>query len=97
MLALFVSITAFTTYQVTKRTANVLSIDGIDIYTDCTPVSEYRVIGDVTSLGKVGFDNSYEAHRKHILKRVHDKYPTAQAVLIDGSNVCLKATVLEYK
>ena len=66
-------------YVVNKSTAEVDKLDGVMIFTNCQPVSEYTLLGTV----KVGFGGpEYEGVRDELMKKARKAYPTGNGVIM---------------
>jgi len=86
------AVTAFTVenYIVTKRTAEVEKINGYFVYTDCSPVAPYEVIGEIKSgsFGKaLGVSAAeYKELRDKLISKSHEKYKDAEGIIFQFNN-----------
>lgn len=64
---------------INAASAEVNQIDGLYVFTDCTPVAPYDSLGLVT----IGFitGTQYENIRRSLIKQVKKKYPDANGLL----------------
>jgi len=78
-------------YTVSKSTANVEILQGIRIFHDAKPVMEYEYLGTVKMT--ISLTGGYSEVRNYMIKQAKKKYPTGEAIIIDGS----KADVVKFK
>jgi len=78
-------------YTVSKSTANVEIVQGVRVFHDAKPVMEYEYLGTVKMT--LSFSGGYSEVRNHLLKTAKSKYPTCEAIIIDGN----KADVVKFK
>jgi hypothetical protein len=63
-----------------KQTAEVKQIEGLYVFTDCTPVSPYETLGEVFHGAAVVED--YEGLRNSFIRKVKKKFPTANGIIL---------------
>jgi len=91
------SLASFTVaYTAGKSTAEANQLQGMYIFTDCTPVQPYTVLGtvEVTTAGS----GQYTAVRDKLAAKAKKSYPTADGLLLrlqDGKKD--RADVLQFK
>ena len=70
-------------YEIRKSTAEVDQIQGVYIFVDSKPVTEYDYLGTVKGVGMgASLNPQYNTVRDAILKKVRKEYPGADAVIL---------------
>lgn len=69
-------------YEVRKNTAEVNKIEGLYIFTDSEPVSDYEYLGTVKTNIFQTSNSQYEGVREGLIKQVKKKYPNANGALL---------------
>ena len=82
-----------------KAAASARKIQGLYIFSDCTPVSDYQVLGTVSRNPAISFKSSqYENIRDMLIKKAKDQYPMGEGLILDlrdgGTD---KADVIKFK
>lgn len=82
-----------------KGAARARQIQGLYIFTDCTPAGEYEVLGTVKRSGATSFKSSqYESVRDILIDRAKKEYPMGEGIIFDlrtgGTD---KADVIRFK
>ncbi|HEV8283267.1 MAG TPA: hypothetical protein VGQ09_03095 [Chitinophagaceae bacterium] len=77
------------------RTAQVNQSQGYYIFMECTPTSEYTVLGTVSKTGVVWSGKPKEMFNI-VLRRVKKDYPTADAIIFDAVDM-EHATCIKFK
>ena len=83
-------------YVVSKKTAEVTTIQNLKIFTDCQPVMEYDYLGTIKSSGTM--TGQYEPVRNALIKKAKKEYPQAEGIilhLVNGGTD--KADVIKFK
>lgn len=84
-------------YVVSKKTAEVTTIQNLKIFTDSEPVTEYDYLGTVNlTIGT--FSGQYEPVRNGLIKKAKKEYPQAEGIilhLVNGGTD--KADVIKFK
>ena len=78
-------------YTVSKSTANVDMQQNVCVFTDSKPVMEYEYLGSVKM--SISWSGKYSEIRNYLVKTARSKYPTCEAIIIDGN----KADVVKFK
>ena len=79
-------------YVVNKKTADVIVIENIKVFHDCTPVMEYEYLGTIKMA--VSWSGMYSEIRAYLIKTAKKKYPNADAIIINGLG---NADVIKFK
>jgi len=69
-----------------QATATVNQVNGLYIFTDCTPASEYEYIGSVKYNNALQGNPQYTVIRDQLIKRVKKDWPDANGVLFHFSS-----------
>lgn len=82
-----------------KSAAKVRQFQGLYIFSDCTPIAEYQVLGTIQRTGVMSFRSSqYESIRDVLITRAKKEYPDAEGLILDlrdgGTD---KADVIRFK
>jgi hypothetical protein len=82
-----------------KAAANARQLQGLYIFTDCTPAGEYEVIGTVSRTGAMSFKSAqYESIRDILISRAKKEYPMGEGIIFDfrtgGTD---KADIIKFK
>lgn len=83
-------------YEVKKSTAEVSQVQGLYIFTDSTPVSEYEYLGTVNA--SIGMSGQYTDVKNSLIKKTKKEYADADGIiiyLVTGSTD--KADVIKFK
>jgi len=83
-------------YVVSKKTAEVTSIQNLKIFTDCEPVMEYEYLGTVKV--RLAVTGQYSELREILIKNAKKEYPQAEGIilhLVNGGTD--KADVIKFK
>ena len=72
-------------YDTKKSTAEVEQYQGLYIFVDGKPVTEYEYMGSVKTTFSLG-DSQYSGIRDKLIKRTKDKYPNADGIIITFSS-----------
>lgn len=80
-LAGLAAFTTITSYELKKNTAEVNSLQGLYIFTDCKPVNEYEYLGTVKSAISLG-DDQYSGVRDRLIKKSKKEYPSADGLIL---------------
>ena len=85
-------------YEIKKSTAEVINMEGLNVFTDCKPLSTYDYLGTVSS-NTGGFGNSqYEGVRSRLIKKVKKQFPEADGIIIyANSGQVDKADAIKFK
>jgi len=78
-------------YTVSKSTANAEIMQGVCVFMDSKPVMQYEYLGTVKMT--IAWTGKYSEVRNYLLKTAKSKYPTCEAIIIDGN----KADVVKFK
>lgn len=80
-----------------KRAAQAQIVDGIVVFTDCEPVAEYNVVGDIKSAG--GACGQYTCVRDKLIKKALKEYDKSfdGIIIYPAKNGVDKATVIKFK
>lgn len=79
---------AVTTYVNTKGTATVNQVQGMHIFIQSKPATEFDYLGTVSSASMVKSLKEDDIV-PHMIKRAKEAYPTADAlVFVSGTNLC---------
>jgi len=73
-------------YTSDKATATVNQVNGLYLFVDCTPVSEYKYIGSVKYSSIVQTNPQYTVIRDALIKRVKKDWPDANGVMFHFSS-----------
>ena len=86
-------------YQPTKATAEVESIQGILIFSDCKPIQPYDYLGTVKSTGTGGFaSGEYASVRDRLIKNAKKDYPNADGLILNlRENKTDQADAIKFK
>lgn len=75
-----------TIYDLKITSAEVNTHEGLAIFMDCEPVSEYEIIGEV-KLAKISYKgDTYTEGRSTLIEKCKKTYPTAQALIMSTDN-----------
>lgn len=82
-----------------KAAANARQLQGLYIFTDCTPAGDYEIIGTVKGLSGFSFKSAqYESIRDKFIQRAKEQYPAGEGLILDlrdgGAD---KADVIKFK
>lgn len=82
-----------------KSQARARQVQGLYIFTDCTPAGEYEVLGTIKRSGATSFKSSqYESVRDILIDRAKEAYPAGEGLIMDlrtgGTD---KAEVIRFK
>lgn len=78
-----------------SNTAIVNRVNGLHVFTDCYPVSQYEVLGTVKTNA---FDGQYSSVRDALIKKAKKEFPAADGILIfPNSNGSDRADVIKMK
>lgn len=88
-------VSAFSLPQNKKTLANVKQDNGLYVFIESTPVSDYETLGNVKKTGLV-MNGKAEEMVKIITRRAKDDYPTCDAVIFDDLKLD-HATVIKFK
>ena len=83
-------------FEPTSSTAEVNKIDGLNVFTDCTPVLPYDSIGTL----EISFilDTQYESIRSSFIKKAKNKFPNADGLILNLNKKGLdKCVVIKMK
>lgn len=69
-------------YVINNKTAEVRSVQGINIYAFCTPVVEYNHLGVVKG-PKIG-SHEFDKLVNQIIKKVKKEFPEAEGIVFDS-------------
>jgi len=87
-------------YTVNKQTAEVNKRFGLFVFTDCNPVLEYEILGEVKSSSALALSDDYGSRRDALIKKAKKNYPNADGVLLypetDGLSKT-RADVIKFK
>ena len=92
------SLMAFTitSYEPTKATGEVEQMQGLYIFTDSKPVSEYEYLGTVKTTFAV--DVQYVGTRDKMIRKAKKKFPEAEGIIIQfKSGGTDKGDVIKFK
>ena len=84
-----ISVFGFSVNRMTseKATATVNQAQGMYLFVECKPTSEYEYLGTVKNSGAGGFANGqYEPTRDRLIKDVKKKYPQADGIIFLFNN-----------
>lgn len=81
LIALFALSTTFLFAQSTKGNATATRIDGYYCFVECTPQSDYTVLGTVKGKGLTMGSGSYLDIRDNLIKKVKDEFPKADGII----------------
>jgi hypothetical protein len=84
------------TFEPTSSTGEVNKIDGLNVFTDCTPVLPYDSIGTL----EISFilDTQYESIRSSFIKKAKKKFPNADGLILNLNKKGLdKCVVIKMK
>lgn len=86
-------------YTTNKAAANARQLQGLYIFTDCTPAGEYEVIGTISRTGALSLRSAqYESIRDVLIDRAKKQYPAGEGIIFDfrtgGTD---KADVIKFK
>jgi hypothetical protein len=70
-------------YEAKKNTAEVEQYQGVFVFTDSKPVSEYDFLGSVK--GGISLSGQYSSVRDNLIKRAKKEYPNADALIMHFS------------
>ena len=93
--ALLLFTAAATTNNNAQATAT--QMQGLYIFTDCTPVQEYEVLGTIKGAGSLG-SAQYTAVRDRLIKKAKKEHPTGTGIILhlnDGGTDI--ADVIKFK
>lgn len=93
--AMFCSLAFAPGPQNKKTLANVKQDNGLYVFIESTPVSDYETLGNVKKTGLV-MNGKAEEMVKIITRRAKDDYPTCDAVIFDDLKLD-HATVIKFK
>jgi len=83
-------------YRVSKKTAEVFTIENLKVFTDCEPVLEYEYLGTVSKI--FALSGQYEPLRNAIIQKAKKNYPTAEGIIFHFVNGGIdKADVIKFK
>lgn len=75
--------------------------NGVYIFTDCTPLSEYEVLGEKkvasTARAAMGLSVSYTTVKEKLTKKAVKEYPNASGILLDFGGVSDKTEIIKFK
>jgi hypothetical protein len=71
-------------YEVKKNTAEVEQFQGLFVFTDSKPVSEYQYLGSVKIVLKL--NGEYQAIRDKLIKNCKKEYPEADGLIMHFAN-----------
>lgn len=85
-------------YDVKKSTAEVEQLQGIYVFSDSKPVSEFQYLGTVkTTFFKLG-SKEYQGIRNAMIRKAKEDYPTCDGIIISfndgGTN---RADAIKFK
>ena len=92
------SLVSFTliNYEPKKSTAEVEQMQGVYIFTDSKPVSEYEYLGTVKST--FGWDSQYRGVRDRLIKKAKKDFPEGDALILQfKSGGTYKCDVIKFK
>ena len=70
-------------YEIRKSTAEAEQIEGLYVFVDSKPVSEYTYLGTVKGAGVgASFNPQYNTIRNAMLKKVRKEYSSADGVIL---------------
>ena len=81
----------------TNAQATATQLQGMYIFTDCTPMQEYEVLGTVKSAASLG-SSQYTAVRDRLIKKAKKEHPTGTGIIFhfdDGGTDM--ADVIKFK
>ncbi len=78
----FTALLSFTivNYQIKESTAEVNELQGLKIFVDSKPLTEYEYLGTVTSNMYMG-SSQYTSKRDRLIKLTKKKFPSADGVI----------------
>lgn len=78
--------------------ARARRINGVIVFTDCEPVSDFRSLGVVKYSGTFAMSNQYSDVRDALISRALKQYPDADAVIFSfTSGSADKCEVIKFK
>jgi hypothetical protein len=84
-------------YTAKNNTAETLQLEGLYIFTDCTPVQQYLTLGTVKSSGAFS-GGEYAEIKARLIKKAKKEYPTATGIIIHmASGEVDKADCIKFK
>lgn len=85
-------------YVVSKKTAEVATIQNLKVFTDSEPVMEYEYLGTVKNSVSLLGTGQYEPVRDDLIKRAKKAYPQADGIILHLLNGGTdKADVIKFK
>ncbi len=69
-------------YDVKKGTAEVDQYQGVYVFTDSKPVSEYEYLGTVKLTFRIGNSGQYQSVRDVMIKKAKKDYPEADGIIM---------------
>ncbi len=69
-------------YDVKKGTAEVEQYQGLYVFTDSKPVSEYEYLGTVKLTFRIGNSGQYQSVRDVMIKKCKKDYPQADGIIM---------------
>lgn len=78
-------------YVVSKKTAEVVTIQNLKVFTDCDPVMDYEYLGTVKV--RISLTDQYNELRDILLKNAKKEYPNCEGIIIHSD----KADVIKFK
>lgn len=85
-VAAFLSLSAFTVktaYDLKKSTAEVDQVEGVYIFTDSRPASEYEYVGTVQTGAISMGDSQYIGVRDRLIKKAKKDFPNADGLIFE--------------
>ena len=75
--------------------------NGVYIFTDCTPLSEYEVLGEKkvasTARAAMGMSVSYTTVKTKLTKKAVKEHPDASGILLDFGGMSDKTEIIKFK
>lgn len=86
-------------YTATNKTAEVNQYEGVSVFTDCSPVMKYTILGTIKKRSIVwsADDATYPNRRDACVKKAKKQYPAMDGILLDfNSNGSCEATAIKF-
>ena len=83
---LIITVVGFSKNTSEKATATVNQVNGLFIFVDCTPVSDYNYIGSVKYNSIMQRNPQYTVIRDALIKKVKKDWPNANGVMFHFSS-----------
>lgn len=83
-------------YQIKPSTAEATQVQGLYIFTDCKPISDYEYLGTVSI--SVSMSSQYNDVRNSLIKKAKKEYPNSTGIIISlATGSTDRADIIRFK